>query len=257
MKKITILLVFIFVTLHLFSQSVYDNYKLKNSTKVPEYQGVDMDFYMKVLEKKKQMLKEEEEARVEKAKSAIKQTKKIYSSIEKFPANISNGWHSVTVTNNEDFCDERKVFVENNKITKYVVENWINREVAFSAPVQNAKGMIKLKTEQGSSEYLDVYFIEYTYSPGQTTTAPLKPGKINFWSSLKRGSEIEIYFEDEYIGKLTQYFADGSPTCGQIGTVTLSYKPGTYNYVAKSERSIWKGTLTISAEECRQIELGK
>ena len=76
--------------------------------------------------------------------SRLEQIKKVYVSYNKYPSSISNGWHKVVVTNNIDFCEERKVLVSNGKIGEYVVDNWSPRTVVFSSPIKDGKAIIKL-----------------------------------------------------------------------------------------------------------------
>jgi hypothetical protein len=68
---------------------------------------------------------------------------------------------------------------------------------------------------------------------------------------MKRGGDISIYVEGEYLGTLTSYFSEGTPICGQAGTVILEYKPGTYSYKATNNNSTWTGTVTIYSGICR------
>ena len=57
------------------------------------------------------------------------------------------------------------------------------------------------------------------------------------------------------------YFENGIPACGQEGTVTITYKPGTYNYRVEGEGAFgtvyWEGRVTISAGICKLQKLTK
>lgn len=177
MKILSLFLIFTFSMLQVYPQSPYGNYKQTNSTKIPEYKAPENATNLEAIKREMQLRKEKNEAlekeRVEKTKNLITQIKNIYLSIEKYPTTIIDGWHKVTVTNNYDLCEERKVYVANNKITKYYIpENNNYREVIFSGNISNAKGIIKLFFENVTTEYMDIYFIEYCYNPGQTTTVP-------------------------------------------------------------------------------------
>lgn len=85
------------------------------------------------------------------------------------------------------------------------------------------------------------------------TSNSMTMGKISFWSNVKRGT-MKVYLDGNYIGTFKSYFENGSPVCGQIGTITVSRPPGSYNYYAVSEGSFttstWKGSVTVSAGGC-------
>lgn len=253
MKRILTILVMLSLTFFVQGQSMYDNYKLSNSTTVPTYQPIDTDFYLKVLEMKKRQAEAAERARKEKAQETIKQTKEIYKSIKTFPEAIADGWYNVTVTNNTDFCEERKVYIEDQSIKKYFVDNWIERQVAFSGKIEKAKAIIKMQTE-----YLDVYFLETAINPTNSkTTPPLNSGKISFWTDYKRAGNVDLYVDGYFIGTLKSYFNEGEPNCEQDGVITFNYKPGTYNFEAKSEKLSWSGSITIYENQCIKQKLNK
>lgn len=101
------------------------------------------------------------------------QIKSIYSKINNFPTKIIDGWHNIISTNNYDFCDSRKVYVLNNLIVKYVIDNWAERIVTFSSQINQGKGLIKLNDNE--SEYLDIYFIDFCINPNSLASPPIKP----------------------------------------------------------------------------------
>ena len=75
--------------------------------------------------------------------------------------------------NNYDFCDERLVYVKNNKISMYYIESDNPREVIFSTTINNAKSHIRIKSYDGwTSEILDIYFIENILDPSSKATSP-------------------------------------------------------------------------------------
>lgn len=235
------------------AQSVYDNYKLSNSTTVPTYQPIDTDFYLKILEIKRRQAEAAEKARKEKAQETIKQTKEIYKSFKTFPEKISDGWYNVTVTNNSDFCEERKVYIENQTVKKYIIDNWIERPVAFSGKIEKAKAIIKLQ-----NEYLDIYFLETVINPTNSkTTPPLNPGKIAFWTDYKKAGNVDLYVDGDFIGTLKSYFKDGEPICEQDGVITFTYKPGTYSFEGKSKKMSWSGSITVYENQCLKQKLKK
>jgi hypothetical protein len=65
---------------------------------------------------------------------------------------------------------------------------------------------------------------------------------------------MKLYFDGDYVGNFESYFENSTPNCGQNGTITITYKPGTYSFKAISEGGFstrtWEGTITINADGC-------
>jgi hypothetical protein len=222
------------------------------------YVSPDYDLLLKAIQMKQAQYERNEQIKKEKAQSLTKQIKAYYNSFDKYPENIKYGWHNVISLNNYDFCEERKVFVVGNKITKYVIDDWFQKTVSYTLPINKGKTMLQLNNEDGSKgEMLEIYFLEYLNDPYSTTIEPTKPGKISFWSSVKRSGEIKVYIEGNYIGSITSYFKEGTPLCGQNGTLTFEYKPGTYNYKAVCNKWTWNGQITIVEGGCSLMGLRK
>ncbi|MDQ3190673.1 MAG: hypothetical protein M3Q58_03690 [Bacteroidota bacterium] len=194
----------------------------------------------------------------QKTTAMINQTKQSYNSFSNYPKTIRDGWHNVISTNNYDVCDERKVFVKNNEITHYYIDNWIERKVSFTGPINSGKGMVKLKFQDGTqSSLLEIFFMEYIINSKSETTKPLKSGSVSFWTNFKNGANTSIYIDGIYFGKISSCFKEGVPFCKQDGTLTINYKPGTYSYNAKSKNRSWSGVVTITESDCRTIKLTK
>jgi hypothetical protein len=184
----------------------------------------------------------------------MNQVKSYYNSLNLYPDLVKNGWHKVIAMDNYDFCEERKVYVENNKVTKYVVDNWLNRKVSYPVLINNAKAMIQLVQDDGTITIVDLYFLEDINNPNSYTSPPLQSGKVSFWTNLKSSGSMKLYFDGMYAGTFTSYFKDGTPNCGQDGTITIEYKPGTYKYYATGEgfwgSKSWEGSVTIREGGC-------
>lgn len=226
------------------------------------YVSPNYDLLMKALEMKQAQYEKNEQLKKEKAIGMMNQVKSYYSSLSNFPVNISDGWHKVISMNNYDFCEERKVYVSNNKVTKYVIEDWMEKKISYPATINNAKTIIQLINEDGTSgDMVELYFLAYINNPNSYTSAPIGSGKISFWTNWKNSGNMELYFDGMYAGKFSSYFANGSPNCGQQGTITITYKPGTYNFKAVSQggwsNKTWEGTVTIYAGGCQLQGLTK
>lgn len=91
-----------------------------------------------------------------------------------------------------------------------------------------------------------------TYSSLNSTTAPYGygNGRITIWTNCGTDGEIKIYLDGKYIGKLSQYFTDGTPDCGESGTLSVNKPVGTYKIEAKGNQNVWSGTITITKDRC-------
>jgi len=186
--------------------------------------------------------------------SRLRQVQSFYNSANSYPSIIKNGWHIVCATNNYNFCEQRKVFVENNKVTKYVIDDWKIEAVVNSSSVQKCKALIRLYDSDDHDD-LEVYFLDAISNPNGNSTPPVQSGKVSFYTTFNRGN-VDIYVEDLYIGTLKSYFNDSQkPLCGQNGTVIFENKPGTYKYEAVSNNATWSGTITIYSNTCSSFKL--
>lgn len=226
------------------------------------YVAPDYSLLLKALEMKQAQYEKNEQMKKEKAIGMMSQVKSYYNSLQTYPEKIPDGWHKVISMNNYDFCEERKVYVSNNQVTKYVIEDWMEKSVSYPTTINKAKAIIQLKEDDGTTgEMVELYFLEYINNPNSYTSPPVGSGKISFWTSWKNSGNMELYFDGMYVGKFKSYFPDGSPNCGQQGTITLTYKPGTYSFRAVSEggwsTKTWEGTVTIYAGGCQLQGLTK
>lgn len=235
-------------------------------TYVPQNQpsngSTNYDLLIKALEIKQAQYDKNEQKEKEKAVAMMSQVKAYYNSLPSFPDKIIDGWHKVISMNNYDFCEERKVYVSNNKVIKYVIDDWIEKTISYPTAINKAKTMAQLIDEDGTNgDLVELYFLEYINNPNSYTSPPVGSGKISFWTSWKNAGSLELYFDGDYVGKFESYFADGTPNCGQKGTLTITCKPGTYKYKAVSDGSwsvrTWEGTVTIHAGGCQLHGLSK
>lgn len=215
------------------------------------YVAPDYSLLIKAMEMKQAQYERNEQLKKEKAIGMMNQVKAYYNSLTTFPEKIPDGWYKVISMNNYDFCDERKVYVSNNKVTKYIIDDWINRKISYPVSINKGKAMIQLVLDDGSNgDMVELYFLEFMNNPSAYTTPPVVSGKISFWSNFKGGGNISVYIEGTYIGEIKSYFKEGTPNCGQSGTLTFEYKPGTYNYKASNNNRTWSGTITITSGSC-------
>ena len=215
-----------------------------------------LDFQNRLLyEAKLQAVKAEQK---EKAMACANQIKELYPTFGKYPDHLNDGWYNVAVTNYYDMCGERKVYVQNNRITKYFVDNYSERTISFSSPIVDGKAHIKFFINGADTEIHDVYFLENIIDPTTTASKP-RFGKYTFYTSFKRAGIVKVFVDGLYAGAISQFFDPkiGTPYCGQesSGTITFSYKPGTYNYIAEGTTRKWSGQITIDADGCGMMNL--
>jgi hypothetical protein len=219
------------------------------------YVSPNYDLLIKTLEMKQARYERNEQIKKEKAIGLMNQVKSYYNSLNTYPTKINNGWHKVISMNNYDFCEERKVYVTDNKVTKYVIDDWLSKSISYSPNINKAKSMVQLKNDDGTNgDMVELYFLEDINNPNSYVSPPVGSGKASFWTSWKRSASMKLYFDGMYVGKFKSYFENGTPVCGQKGTLTVTYKPGTYSYKVISEGSwstkTWTGTVTIRAGGC-------
>ena len=100
------------------------------------------------------------EMRRKETKQATKEIVNLYYSFEKFPNTIEDGWHEIIMTNNDDNYGIRKVYVSNNKITKYLNGNNDYITIKFSTNISNGKTSLTIGQYGNKDQIVDIYFFE-------------------------------------------------------------------------------------------------
>ncbi|MEQ9304262.1 MAG: SH3 domain-containing protein [Marinoscillum sp.] len=91
---------------------------------------------------------------------------------------------------------------------------------------------------------------DYSTLERTTSTYGVGKGNLTIWTNCGTDGEIKVYLDGTYAGKVTQYFTDGSPDCGEEGTLSINKPAGTYKFEAKGNQYTWSGTLTITENRC-------
>jgi len=252
MKTIIQILFLIFCSYTVQSQiSRYDNGADFNP--IDTYVPLPVDDINRAYQIRRQQLKEQEEYELRNTEKKIRNIYRMYQNFNSYPNRISDGWHIVVVTNGSDFCEERKVYVQNNRVISYIIDNWINRDIEMTSNIENGKSILRLK--ESDNDYLELYFMNYIVNNMSFSTPPLKSGKVSFYTGIKRGS-IEVYINEESIGTI-RYYHEYPPDCGSDETVVFEGKPGEYEYQAISDKYRWKGTITIRENDCFLFRINK
>ena len=158
---ILILLLFNF---YFASAQIIDGQSPAEQPIMDTYEPMDHNLIMNMAAERQRQQAIKYQRMKEEAAVKIDQTKRIYSSVTKYPLTISDGWQNVVVTDNLYYCFDLKVLVIDNKITRIDFKGK-KISLSFSSSINQAKAYIKFKFENGTeSPYFDVYFIEYLLS---------------------------------------------------------------------------------------------
>lgn len=226
-------------------------YVPQQSKYVSQYVPLDYNLLQKSLERKEQQYERNEQIKKEKAIELMKQVKSYYSSLNDYPDKLNDGWHKVISTNNYDFCDERRVYVEDNKVTRYFIEDFEERYISYPSIITKGKTLVQLLQNNGSNgDMVELYFLEFINNPNSIASAPLELSSVSFWTNWNKASTMKLYFDGKYCCVFDSYFENGTPSCGQEGTIEIWVKPGTYNYKIVSNSKTWSGTVLIKEGGC-------
>ncbi|HMK04085.1 MAG TPA: hypothetical protein VK489_07840 [Ferruginibacter sp.] len=208
----------------------------------------------------------QKEADLQRAINQTAQTLNLFSSLKSKATKVADGWHTVVSLDRIDFCENRLVRVENNKIVEYYTDayKWDNkdseRKILAGGGIDTAKTVIKIipfdESNESEASYVEVYFIDYLMNTSSRAQSPIKTGKVSFWTSVKNGGTTYIRF-GQSTGQMTKFFKEGTPICDQDGTLTFEAIPGTFSYSAKDDKRTWNGNITISSGRCSTFQLSK
>jgi hypothetical protein len=189
------------------------------------------------------------------AKLAIIKTQ--YESYDSYPDTINDGWHSAIASDNLNFCKEVKVLIKDNKVTKFVIDNYIPLNFRALGEIKDAKNVVTLNNFNG--EQLNIVKLYFVYDIEEPTIVPepLQPGYVCFWSDMKGYDDILLDLDNERMERLSVRF-ESEPGCFENGMVCRILKPGTYSYLARGKGTIhWEDTFEIKENQCLKIRLGR
>lgn len=121
----------------------------------PNYDLINQ--YLQVRENSQKLLAEYYENEIIKKQALINSIKKFHESYKPYPEIVINGWHKVYVTNNYDNIIEAKVLVKENKIVKYIEDNWKHVKLESSSNINNAKSLITI--EKNTTQNYEVFLL--------------------------------------------------------------------------------------------------
>ena len=174
-----------------------------------------------------------------------------------YPATIIDGWHSAIATDNLNFCKDVKVEVKNNKIIKFILDNYIPMNFMSTREIKNAKNIVTIKNFNDEQLNIVELFFIYDIDEPRIVPEPLKPGYVCFWTDINRNYEkIEIKVDQVNMERFTVSY-DSKPDFFSNGMVCRILKPGTYSMVANGAGKRWKSTFEIKENMCLEYRLGK
>jgi hypothetical protein len=98
-------------------------------------------------------------------------------------------------------------------------------------------------------------------STGGGSTSGGTTGKITVYTNKSNtGGYIDVRVDGSGVGRLTQLFSSGSPTCGSTsnGAITRTLSPGSHSVTATAQNgSTWSGTANVVADGCLNFLLRK
>ena len=80
-------------------------------------------------------------------------------------------------------------------------------------------------------------------------------GQITIWINSADFGEVAVSIDGENTGTITRFFNE-TPTCGQLGTLSIVRPPGTYRFKAQSASAVWEGDVAFTTNSCLMLEIG-
>ena len=233
----------------------------------PPYQDpvdyVPIEAYLQIMKEDFERAERDRVRQIEEMKARAINVKKISSEyFDLFPKeNIRNGWHQVEVMNNYNFCSPRKVYVENNRVTRYFVDDIFEVEVVMSLPYEKGRATIEIKshTELFETGFLDVYFFDYLKGKETKNIPPLEPGNISLWTTNRPFEHFRTYLEIPFnnrlywveLGRFKDSFRQGAePDCNSEGTLNYKLKPGSYRLRVDARDNEYYFNFELEEGEC-------
>ena len=180
-----------------------------------------------------------------------------FSNYESYPETITDGWHSAIASDNINFCKDVKVLIKDNRITRFVIDNYIPINFMATGKIKNAKNVVTLKNFNGEQLNIVEVFFLYDIEESRIVPEPLKPGYVCFWSDIKNYKDILLDFDNKRMERFSVRF-NSEPDCFSNGMICRILKPGTYSYLARGKGAIsWEDTFEVKENQCLKIRLGR
>ena len=270
--RITSKVIFLFISLSIFGQresdKTYTNipYDVEGQDAPKSYSeksffwGSSFDYavyeFSNILRENLNNRKEQQRMEYAKQQSLTKLAiiKNQYSEYKDYPSTIIDGWHNAIATDNLNFCKDVKVLVNNNRIIKFVIDNYIPISFKTTREIKNAKNVITLQNFNNEQlNIVEVYFL-YDIDEQIIVPKPIKPGYVCFWTDSRNYNDIKLKLDNERMEKILVRFTS-EPECFSHGMVCRILKPGTYSFIALRKGNDWKGSFEIREGMCLKFHI--
>lgn len=196
----------------------------------PYYFDQTMGLIKSMIHEKRMKEIREENARRMRAK--IDEYKTYYAGLESYPETVKNGWHDVILISGDRFIDERKVYVENNKIQYVIYDNWMPEDVNFTGIIKDGKCAMSFKNaSENLSGLLDVYFFNAMADPNSNTATPLQAAKLVFWTTKSDYKSMRVNVEGNPFGPfIVKHKKTDEIDPNNVEELIVYVKPGIIDY---------------------------
>ena len=100
------------------------------------------------------------------------------------------------------------------------------------------------------------YYQQTSPYNNSTTTNYNLNSTASFYTNYGQAGELKIWIDGKYKGKLNSYFSNGTPECGQSGTLSISLTSGKHKYRAEDNAGFyWEGYFNSTANSCYKLKL--
>ncbi|CAN5532213.1 hypothetical protein BH10BAC3_BH10BAC3_39120 [soil metagenome] len=179
--------------------------------------------------------------------------KKRYDELEKFPDSIATGWHSVVLTDNNQFYKNAKALISKNFVILLVIDDCIRIRCVLKEPIKNARAIISFKDINSGNEPLEAYFLNDLENPA-LIDEPMQPGYICFWTSTVKFLNERLLVNGIKKDLITKLH-DMAPNCFETGVPFYLMKPGIYNFRATKTGNDEEAAFEIKPGMCLYYRL--
>jgi hypothetical protein len=203
--------------------------------------------------------KQLQQAEMERAQSMSKLSMihKQYESYSDFPDKITDGWHSVIATDNMNFCKDAKVLVKDNRVEKFVIDNYLPVSCLSTGTIKKGKNIVTLKNYNGEQLNIIELFFLYDIEQQHIVPAPIRPACVCFWTDLERYTDVILKLDNKLTEKFTMRF-DTPPTQPSEGMVCRLLNPGIHSLYGLGRGTLkWEDSFEAKEGKLLMYRIGK
>ena len=179
-----------------------------------------------------------------------------YEEYKVYPDSIIDGWHNAIATDNMNFCKEVKVLVKNNRIKRFIIDDYVPLNFTSTRPIKKAKCVVTL--QNFNHEQLNVVEVYFLYDIDEQTIVPkpMTPGVVCFYTSERNLDKVKLIVDGIRLEKFTVNFDKYAVLpCFAEGMICRIMKPGMHSFVAQRFGSDYSGTFEVKEGMCLQFHL--